>query len=167
MSVTWCLRKSGPVSPSRRWLCLSLLLTLLPVSYARAQATTSGDVRVERVWARASAGTTANGVVYLTLSNHGERSDRLVALITSIAREAAIHETVQKNGMLSMEERGPLEIRPGESIVLEPSGLHVMLMGLKRKIEEGRSFPLTLTFERAGSIVVDVVVRGVGASGPD
>ena len=47
---------------------------------------------------------------------------------------------------------------PGDGTVLQPSHLHVMLMGLTEPLVEGQSFPLTLNFERAGSIEVKVMI---------
>jgi copper(I)-binding protein len=60
-----------------------------------------------------------------------------------------------------------IEVTPGAPIVLQPGGLHVMLIGLKAPLKEGERFPLTLTFERAGTIEVEVVVEKLGAMGPD
>jgi copper(I)-binding protein len=36
--------------------------------------------------------------------------------------------------------------------------MHVMLMGLKEPLVEGKFFPLTLNFERAGTVEVTVTV---------
>jgi copper(I)-binding protein len=43
--------------------------------------------------------------------------------------------------------------------------MHVMLMGLKAPLKDGQSFPLTLTFETAGTIEVMVMVMGAGSMG--
>ena len=42
--------------------------------------------------------------------------------------------------------------------MLARGGDHVMLMGLTGPLKDGDSFPLTLTFEHAGNVTVDVVV---------
>lgn len=43
----------------------------------------------------------------------------------------------------------------------------MMLMGLSIKLVEGMTFPLTLRFETAGEITIDVPVLGVAAAGPE
>ena len=48
---------------------------------------------------------------------------------------------------------------------LQPGSFHVMMMGLAKPLEEGHSFPLTLTFEQAGEVTVEVTVQGVGSMG--
>ena len=60
-----------------------------------------------------------------------------------------------------------MKMRPVESIAIEqgtvtqlkPGGLHVMLMDLKKPLEGGAKFPLTLKFERAGEVTVEVDVQ--------
>jgi copper(I)-binding protein len=59
-----------------------------------------------------------------------------------------------------------VEVTPGESTVLKPGGLHVMLMGLKAPLKKGKIFTLTLTFEKAGSVDVAVEVQGPGTMAP-
>jgi hypothetical protein len=48
-------------------------------------------------------------------------------------------------------------------LALQPGGYHVMLGDLKRPLQAGDSFPLTLVFEKAGSIEVNVVVESMSA----
>ena len=60
-------------------------------------------------------------------------------------------------------QRAPLEQRgaaaAGKAVALKPGGLHVMLMDLKKPLESGSKFPLTLKFERAGEVTVEVDVQ--------
>jgi periplasmic copper chaperone A len=51
-------------------------------------------------------------------------------------------------------------------VELKPGGYHLMLMGLKQKLEVGATFPLTLTFAKAPPVTVTVTVATAGASGP-
>ena len=75
-----------------------------------------------------------------------------------------IHMTEMTNGVMSMKEvEGGIEIPAGGTIQLEPGGNHVMLMGLKAPLVEGETLPLTLVFEKAGKVDVDVPVMAPGA----
>jgi periplasmic copper chaperone A len=44
--------------------------------------------------------------------------------------------------------------------------MHIMLIGLKKPLTAGQSFPLTLTFAKAGTRTVEVAVEKIGAEGP-
>jgi copper(I)-binding protein len=84
-----------------------------------------------------------------------------------VAERATLHRSFEQDGQAGMEHVDALAITPGTPVTLEPGGLHVMLMELKSPLVEGRHFPMTLHFERAGEIRVDVHVEPLGAvTGP-
>ena len=121
---------------------------------------------MQNPWARASAGAHRTGAAYLTLVNHGDKVDRLVGASTPAAERAELHAHLHENGVMRMRQVEAIEVHPGEPAVLAPGGLHVMLMGLAKPLEEGARFPLTLRFEKAGEVTVQVAVLKAGAAGP-
>lgn len=60
-----------------------------------------------------------------------------------------------------------LKLPSGETVTLAPGGMHLMLMALTEKLEEGTVLPLTLTFASGAKIEISVPVLGPGASGPE
>ncbi len=145
-------------------LASSLALSLISATVL-AQQTDSAGISVEHAWARASAGTT--GAAYLSIANHATGPDRVLSIHTPVAEKAALHESKMENGVMKMRPLGPLTIGPGQSVLLKPGADHVMLMGLKQPLKQGETFPLTLTFEKAGEVQVTVKVEGPGAMGAD
>lgn len=142
----------------RSWLIA--LLTLLP---AMALAAPTG-IRVDHVWSRAMpAG--ATGVVYLTVTDQGA-PDRLTGAASPVAASAGLHETIDDNGVMKMRPVASLPVAPGKPITLAPGGYHIMLMGLKQALVAGTSFPVTLTFAKAGKLTVTATVQGPGAAMP-
>jgi copper(I)-binding protein len=72
-----------------------------------------------------------------------------------------------KDGVMTMRPvEGGLVIAPGQTVALAPGGYHLMLMGLKEPLQQGRPVGVTLEFEKAGKVAVDLDVLGVGAQGP-
>lgn len=127
----------------------------------------AGDIIVSEPFARASAGLAKNGAVYLTINNTGSQTDRLVKATTTVAKMAQIHTTLMENGVMKMRPIGAIEVKPGEHAALRPGGLHIMLMGLQARLVEGQTIAVSLTFEKAGTVEVDVPIRGVAATGMD
>lgn len=128
----------------------------------------SGDIVVEDAWARASIGTNRPGAAYMILRNTGSDPVTLVGLETPLAMMPDIHETTtDSNGVSSMGPVGEIIISPGESVSLEPGGMHAMLMRLQTKMVEGETFPLTLNFADGGTLNVDVPILGIAARGPE
>jgi copper(I)-binding protein len=70
-----------------------------------------------------------------------------------------VHRTEIVDDIARMREVSVLHVAPGETLTFEPGGLHVMLMGLKGPLKEGRVFELELVFEVAGPRKVKVAVR--------
>lgn len=126
------------------------------------------DVIVEGAWSRASIGTSRPGAAYMTIRNTGDEAVTLTEIRTDNAMMPEIHRTsTNDQGVSSMAPAGDIEIGPGETVALEPGGLHAMLMRLQRPMAEGDRFLLTLVFSDGGEVAVDVPVLGVAARGPE
>ena len=59
---------------------------------------------------------------------------------------------------MSMQDNVPVEAEHA-SLSFEPGGCHVMLMNLNQAFTPGQKVPLTLTFEKAGEIHLEVEVK--------
>jgi hypothetical protein len=98
-----------------------------------------------------------NGAAYMLIRNRGGEPERLLAARTAEAQAAELHgTTVTPEGVARMRPAEAVEIPPGGEAELMPGGPHVTLVGLKAPLFEGVSFPMTLVFERAGEVAVDV-----------
>ncbi len=142
-------------------ILLSLAALSLAVSVAAAQTTPT----VDQPWARATAGGGTAGVAYLTLTAHGQ-GDRLIGASTPVADMAELHQSSEDRGVTRMRPVDGLALDPGKPIILAPGGVHLMLMGLKQPLKQGTSFLLTLTFEHAPPVTVQVPVKAAGAATP-
>ena len=123
------------------------------------------EVTVTDPWARASILASRPGAAYVTAES--DKDDRLIGASTPIADRVMIHAVeTDANGVGRMVHRETLDLPAGEAVNFAPGGMHLMLMGLSEKLVEGTTFPLTLHFEAAGEVTVNVPVLGVAASGP-
>jgi copper(I)-binding protein len=143
--------------------CLSLLLST-QVFAGDAGMVKVGDIMIHDGWARASIGKAPNSAAYMTLMTHGEVADRLVGVETPIAETAELHNHIMQGDIAKMRKVEAIEVKPGEMATLQPGGLHIMLMGLKSALEAGDVLPLTLTFERAGDVTLEVPIKGLKES---
>jgi periplasmic copper chaperone A len=124
------------------------------------------DVTISDPWARASLLANRPGAAYLTLRSR--EHDKLVELTTPVATNVIIHRIENgAGGVGRMKKVDPLELPAGQEVIMETGTMHMMLMGLEAKLVEGTSFPLTLTFETADQVTVEVPVLGVAVTGPE
>ena len=140
---------------------LALAASLVVASAALAQTT---QLEVSNAWARATPGKAENGAAYLTIQS--PTADRLLSLSSPVAKKAELHTMSMEGMVMKMRPLADLDIPAGQPVTLKPGGQHVMLLGLAAPLREGLSFPLTLTFEKAGTRTVTVAIEKPGAAGP-
>ena len=126
------------------------------------------EIQIVHPWARPTVAVQKNGAVYLTLRNHGVTADRLVGARTEEAGEVDVHDsTVTADGIARMRPQDGVVVPPAGEVRLTPGGLHLMLVDLRGRLFEGTSFPLTLVFEHAGEVPIEVMVETNSAAGAD
>ena len=132
-----------------------------------AEVVVLGQIEITGAFTRATLPNAPVGGGFLTITNKGTEADRLVSVSTDIAKEAQIHEMAMEGDVMKMRQlKDGLEIPAGETVALEPGGFHLMFMGLSGAIKEGDVVPVTLTFEKAGTVSVDLVAGATAADAP-
>ncbi|MFQ5622829.1 MAG: copper chaperone PCu(A)C [Paracoccaceae bacterium] len=132
---------------------LTALLLLASPSFA-------DGIEISGAYARASSPAAKSAGAFMEITNASGKPDRLLAVRTDAARMAQIHENlIDAGGVASMHQlEGGIELRPGATIRLQRGGDHIMLMGLAAPLKDGDAVPLTLVFENAGEVTVEVPV---------
>lgn len=140
-----------------------------PVEMAMPAGTvvTLGDIEISGAFTRATLPNAPVGGGYLTITNKGAADDRLVSVSTPAAGTSQIHEMKMVGDVMKMNEvEGGLVIPAGGSVALEPGGYHLMFMDLKGPLVEGQSITVTLTFEKAGTVDVELPIGSPAAKEP-
>lgn len=122
-------------------------------------------VTVNAPWTRA-AGQGGTGAGFMTLRNAGTAPDRLVSARAAIARTVELHTHIHDNGVMRMRPVPAIEVPARGEVQLRPGGFHLMLIGLTAPLRQGERIPVTLVFERAGEVQVELAVESAGARGP-
>ena len=132
---------------------------------AGAAAAQNGPIEVKNAWARATIGKHDVGAAYLTILS--AVPDRLVAASTPVAAKADLMTMEGGSGAMKMRYLSAIEVPANRPVILNPDGLHVWLAGLKQPLKAGESFPLTLSFEKAGRRDVTVSIVKPGGRAPE
>lgn len=99
------------------------------------------------------------GAFYLKVTNSSDDADRLVKIESDIAQVIEIHEVQMNDGAMNMvPQHDGVEVPANGELLLEPSGYHVMLIGINKSLLEGEEFSATLFFEDAGEVEVSVPI---------
>ena len=143
------------------------LLAALPAAFALpalAHDYRAGDIVIDHPWTRA-AGANGNGGGFMNLRNTGAQADRLVSAASPVARVVELHTHVRDGDVMRMRPVQDIPVGAGETVQLRPGAFHVMLIGLNAPLQQGTRVPLTLRFERAGEVQVELAVEAAGARG--
>ncbi len=148
-------------------ITVATVMAALLAAPALAHGFKAGAIEIEHPWARATAADAANGAAYMVLNNEGKEADRLVSATSPTAERVEMHTHIDEGGVMKMRQINAVELAPDATVKLAPGGLHVMLIGLKAPLVKGKAIPLTLTFEKAGTVTVEVSVQGAGDTKAD
>lgn len=141
----------------------SCALILGAFSAAHAADARLGSISIQHPYARATAPGQPTGGAYVRLVNDGA-PDRLMSATAAVARSVELHEMKLENDVMRMRQVDAIALPAGQSVELKPGGLHIMLVGLKAPLAAGETFPLTLRFEKAGDVTVQMQIEAPGAA---
>jgi copper(I)-binding protein len=160
--------RSSTHNPARYigYAILAAALLLIAVGAATAHEYAGKGVTVTHPWARATPGGVTAGGAYLEMRAAKGHADRLIGSRTPVAGAVELHTHIMEGGIAKMRRVDAIPIKAGTSVVLKPSGYHLMLTDLKAPLKEGDLVKLTLVFEKAGEIEVEATVEPIGATGP-
>lgn len=139
---------------------MKLTLSVLAAGLTFASAAFAADITVSDAYARASGASAKSGAAFMVIENTGAEDDRVIAVSAPIAARVELHTHMEDaNGVMRMMEvEDGFPVPAGGKHMLKRGGDHVMFMGLTGPMEQGATFPLTLTFEKAGEMTFDVTV---------
>jgi hypothetical protein len=157
--------------------------TATTAAAADATTTVAGEAAapvITGAWARTSPSMATAGAAYATITSPVDDKLLAASVDPSVAGMVQIHETVMAmatdttmagsdttmmgsdttmaGGAMTMQPVEFIELPAGVAVEMKPGGYHIMMMDLVSPLEIGSTFQLTLTFEKAGDVTIDVPV---------
>lgn len=123
--------------------------------------TIDAGIVVRDAWTRPTPATASEAAIYLEIENLDAPADELLGGRSDNCVTVLAHRTsVDENGVARMSEvaDGELAVVPGEPLVLEPNGLHLMCTGLSAPFEDGDTSEVTLVFLHHDPIAAPLTV---------
>jgi copper(I)-binding protein len=125
---------------------------MAPIPTAMPGATPAGNMEM---------GATVNTASYMVINNSGAEADALIGATVSseLVDVVELHTVVEEGGVMKMSPVEKIEVPANGEVMLKPGGFHVMMIGVKRELKAGDLVKLNLTFEKAGTVEFEAVVR--------
>lgn len=139
---------------------IRLFITALSSLLVLCSSLSAGQIMISDAYARSSGPLAKAAAAYMRIMNHSNRSDRLIGVQSDIAKKTELHMHLKDdNGVVTMIriDEG-IKIGSMKEHSLVRGGQHIMFMGLKEPFETGKIIPVTLLFEKAGQVGIEIVV---------
>jgi copper(I)-binding protein len=138
---------------------------LLVASAAHAHSHKFKKLEIVHPWCIETNDAAKPVAIYMTIRNAGGRPDKLLRATTSMAakaepREAGASPEAEGNVITAVAVGGHGEVN------LKRAGPHILLSGMKKQLSPYDSFFMTLAFERAGKVEVEVMVEDASVLEP-
>ncbi|WP_394246351.1 copper chaperone PCu(A)C [Vibrio profundi] len=130
-------------------------LLLSPLAHAK------NDVMAHDLYARAMPPSSVTSAVFTTLMNHSDKDRTLVAAETSAAGKVELHDVIKEGDVMKMRQVKEITIPAHSNVELKPGSLHIMLFDLEKRLEEGETIEMTLSFANGEKQTLDVPVKKV------
>lgn len=136
-------------------------LALLGLALLASCGSGGNALDAQDFWARPTAPDASTAAFYGTVTNDGDVQISFDDGYSRACERIEIHQSTNTDGVMSMSPADPAatQLDPGETLTLEPMGLHVMCIGLAEPLVEGSTVDLEMTFEGAGAFVLEVSVE--------
>jgi copper(I)-binding protein len=127
---------------------------------SNAFADAAEQLVVENPFVRAAIIQQRNSAVFMQLQNP-VASTAVVAASSPVAEVVELHTHINDQGVMRMRKISQIELPAAKTVSLQPGGLHVMLLGLKRDLKPGDSIELTLVFSDNSEKQLQIPVQKV------
>ncbi len=122
-----------------------------------------GNIIIENSWVRAAAPGTKTMAAYMTIENNSLQAIEIdiKRIISKGFEKTEVHKS-SLNGMMTMEKIDTLIIKPNESLVLEPGGLHFMLINPETVPQKNTTVEMLIFFKKeneAEVVRIEAAVR--------
>jgi periplasmic copper chaperone A len=145
---------------------LSLAVALAPPA-AMAHSHKKKGLEIVHPWTPAMVeANVANITVYMKLKNSGKAPERLLSATTLLADKVELIEPKVQGSMTLPTVTTALSVPAGGELVLSSSGPRLLLSGIKKRLDAYDTFKLTLVFEKAGRMEVEVMVEEADTKEP-
>lgn len=116
------------------------------ISGAEQKIATVDAVNILSSYVRAVPPGQMNSAAFMQIENGSGQAHQLAAANSEVAEVVELHTHTNVGGVMQMRQVPHIAIPPKETVVLEPGGLHVMLIGLKQNLVAGERIEVELVY---------------------
>ncbi len=126
------------------------------------------DMVVTDGWVRLVPPVSQNSAAYFTLQNSSDKAVDILSASSDVADVVELHNVIHANGVMSMQKQDKVTVPAQQKLAFKPGSYHVMLIGLKKPLQENQAVNLTLQLAGGATLTVPLTVKAeAGNQGHD
>lgn len=129
--------------------------------FAALTAQAATPVTISDTHARASIPGQSNTAAFAVLHNNTDTPVTLKKLHSPTAQKVELHQHENDNGTMRMRKIESFTLAAGDTIDLQKTGMHIMLMALEKPLKEGQNISITLCFDENACVTGEFPVVGI------
>lgn len=126
-----------------------------------------GGIEIKDAWVREAPPNARVLAAYMDIENHTSTQKSLTSATSAAFGNVEIHQTIEKDGVASMEKVEKIDIPAQGKVTLGPGGLHMMLIDPKQVLKAGDKVNLTLMFTDGSKSIIDASVKKLSGGDHD
>lgn len=121
-------------------------------------ASAADQVTVSKPYVRAVPPGQRNSASFMVLTNNSDQPLVLKGAASPVAKFVELHTHTMEGGMMRMRQVPQIDLPAGETVSLQPGGLHVMMIELQQELVPGAMVDITLQFGDGSEMLLQVPV---------
>lgn len=124
-------------------------------------AFSSEEFIVENGFVRATIPGTSISSAYMTMNNLSNKLVTLTGVSSSVSDRVEIHDHVMVNNLMRMQQRQSVNINANSQVILQSSGLHLMIFNLEQPLLPEDTIDITLHFSHRSDVTITLPVQSI------
>ena len=121
----------------------------------------ANTLTVDNAYVRATPPHAQNSAAFMVISNSSKQNINLVSASSDIAERVELHTHIMQDGLMKMRQVAQIEIEAGKQAILQPGGLHIMFIGLKKDLKEKESVTVKLFFDNGEEMTINAPIKKI------
>lgn len=128
-----------------------------------AQGYAKDEVSIHDAWIPEAPLVVKTMAGYLTAKNSTDKKISIIKVSSPDFKTVEMHKSIIKDGMARMIKQNKVVIRAKSQVEFKSGGLHLMLMGAKRKLKTGSEITLMFEFDNGNKLSTKAMVKPASA----
>lgn len=126
------------------------------------EVTLDSPLKITNAYAFQTSKSQTAGAVFMTIENSSDQEYRLMGATSDNVDSVELHRMRMIDDKMEMRKQAEIRVRPNRTVELEPTGFHIMLIGLKEPLKKGETLPLRVIMSGGNSFNIDVDIVKAG-----